>query len=79
MLMNDNISRSTLTESLIFGNLVKLHVYNDKRGEYWLAEGRVTGLSLESGSKMGIAARHFIVTLSTIHGETVSTYVCTTE
>jgi hypothetical protein len=55
------MTRSMLTDSLIFGTTIELRVYNPSTQLFFLRSGRVTGLSLESGSEPGKSARNFMV------------------
>lgn len=61
--MNTNVTRSMLMDSLVFGTKIALYVRDrDIDGVWNRAIGRVTGISLESGSAPGVAAHNFIVT-----------------
>lgn len=76
--MNKNITRSTLIDSLVFGKKINLLFYVPAHNQYARMAVRVTGLTLESGSAEGVAARHYNVTCAT-NGGTLKTYVYTID
>lgn len=79
--MNKNITRSTLTDSLVFGTRISLYVRDRVIDGAWTRViGRVTGISLESGSTPGVAARDFMVTFfDMINPQSYEVYVKTID
>jgi hypothetical protein len=77
--MNQNITRSMLLDSFIFGKAIALIVWSDSLNRSIKVNGVIVGLSVESGYAAGGHLRDFMFTIQEKGGSSYVGYVKTID